>query len=87
MLLSACSTTNTVPILQKEQKTKLELTKPKPLKLTDVKWKIIEKDGKPFFVVDAEGYSILAKNFEELQNRLWLDHNIILKYQEYYEGK
>ena len=84
LMLSGCAgalNVMTTPM----KRTELNLTLPTPLELRAVKWTVIVVDDVPYFSVDGKNYEKLAKNIEDSQNRLYLQHVIIMKQKEFYE--
>jgi len=102
ILLSSCASAVKEISSYKIEKKKepLSLPAPSPLKLQDVDWVIITKDnadevfeklkadGKDYALFDLtdEGYEKLALNIADIRTALAMQQQIIISYQEYYEG-
>jgi len=72
---------------QSIERPKLGLTVPSPLELRPTQFKILKYEDKMYFALDTEGYENLSKNTEDIQNRLYVYHNIIKQQKEYYENR
>lgn len=83
-----------------KKKEPLSLPAPSPLELQDVKWVIITKDNAEevfeqlkadggdyaLFALTDKGYEQLALNIADIRTALSMQRQIIISYQEYYEG-
>jgi hypothetical protein len=83
-----------------KKKEPLSLPAPSPLELQDVKWVIITKDNAEevfeqlkadggdyaLFALTDKGYEQLALNIADIRTALTMQRQIIISYQEYYEG-
>ena len=83
-----------------KKKEPLSLPAPSPLELQDVKWVIITKDNAEevfeqlkadggdyaLFALTDKGYEQLALNIADIRTALAMQRQIIISYQEYYEG-
>ena len=83
-----------------KKKEPLSLPAPSPLELLDVKWVIITKDNAEevfeqlkadgndyaLFALTDKGYEQLALNIADIRTALTMQRQIIISYQEYYEG-
>ena len=102
LLSSGCSTISKLEVLAKPvERIKLNIEKPPVLDLNKVKFIIIKRKNveKVFSDLEAmgvdpvllglsdEGYEILAKNVEKMQNYIALQKDIIKSYKKYYEKK
>lgn len=82
VILTSCSTSViTKPI----ERATLDVEVPPPLKLRQIDWKVLKVDSSVYFTLTPKEFEDLSKNAEDVQNRLFLDYNIILKYKEFYE--
>lgn len=84
-----------------EERVRLNLADPTPLKARDIKWIIVTKDNvnEVFKELDSkgvdvvlfgltdEGYEQLALTMAELRNYIATQRSIIVKYKDYYEPK
>jgi nitrate reductase NapAB chaperone NapD len=85
LTLCACAGATPEPILQQDKKTQLEIAQT-PLTLENIQFQVMEKDGKLVIVMTLDEYAKLAKNMEDIQMRLHIDHVIINKQTEYYNN-
>ena len=83
LILTSCETLSvtTEPI----ERPKLEVSIPEPLKLRETEWTVLDVEDKTYFALDTKGFENLAKNAEDVQNRLHLQQKIIYSYKEFYE--
>lgn len=79
--LVGCKTTEVISL----EKTPLNLSVPKHLELEPIEWNVRIIDNDPYFMLNSENYESLARNTEQIQNRLYLFHQYIKEYKEYYE--
>ena len=101
LLLSGCSGVKTLEIFKKEvEREKLNLSKPTPLELENLKWIIINSKNaeEVFKKLEESGidpvlwgltdkdFELLAKNFARIRNQLKITNDLLDKYKEYYEG-
>ena len=101
LLLSGCSGVKTLEIFKKEvEREKLNLNKPTPLELENLKWIIItSKNAEEVFKrleesgidpvlwgLTDKDFELLAKNFARIRNQLKITNDLLDKYKEYYEG-
>ena len=101
LLLSGCSGVKTLEIFKKEvEREKLNLNKPTPLELENLKWIIINSKNaeEVFKKLEESGidpvlwgltdkdFELLAKNFARIRNQLKITNDLLDKYKEYYEG-
>lgn len=84
-----------------EERIKLNLADPPPLKARDIKWIIITRENVEqvfkeleekkidvaIFGLTDEGYEQLALTMAELRNYISTQRSIIIKYKDYYEPK
>ena len=84
-----------------EERVKLNLADPPPLKTRDIKWVIITRENAEhvfkeleskgvdvvIFGLTDEGYEQLALTMAELRNYVSTQRSIIIKYKDYYEPK
>ena len=102
LLLSGCSGVKKLSIFKEEVKRQeLNLEKPTPLQLEQIKWIIItsENADEVFKKMEEQGldpvlfgltdndYQLIAKNFAQIRNQLKITNDILDKYKEYYEPK
>jgi uroporphyrinogen-III synthase len=99
--LTSCSGVKQLSIFKQEVKRQeLNLEKPTPLQLEQIKWIIItsenaaevfkkmEEQGFPvLFGLTDNDYQLIAKNFAQIRNQLKITNDILDKYKEYYEPK
>ena len=100
LLLSGCSGVKTLEIFKKEvEREKLNLNKPTPLELENLKWIIINSKNaeEVFKKLEESGidpvlwgltdkdFELLAKNFARIRNQLKITNDLLDKYKEYYE--
>jgi len=101
LLLSGCSGVKTLEIFKTEvEREKLNLNKPTPLELENLKWIIINSNNaeEVFKKLEESGidpvlwgltdkdFELLAKNFARIRNQLKITNDLLDKYKEYYEG-
>ena len=102
ILLTNCSSVKQLSIFKQEvPRQKLDLQKPTPLQLEQIKWIIItsENANEVFKKMEEQGldpvlfgltdndYQLIAKNFAQIRNQLKITNDILDKYKEYYEPK
>ena len=100
--LTSCSGVKQLSIFKQEVKRQeLNLEKPTPLQLEQIKWIIItsENASEVFKKMEEQGldpvlfgltdndYQLIAKNFAQIRNQLKITNDILDKYKEYYEPK
>ena len=100
--LTNCSSIKQLSIFKEEVKRQeLNLDRPTPLQLEQIKWIIItsENANEVFKKMEEQGldpvlfgltdndYQLIAKNFAQIRNQLKLTNDILEKYKEYYEPK
>jgi len=100
LLLSGCSGVKTLEIFKTEvEREKLNLNKPTPLELENLKWIIINSNNaeEVFKKLEESGidpvlwgltdkdFELLAKNFARIRNQLKITNDLLDKYKEYYE--
>ena len=101
LLLSGCSGVKTLEIFKKEvEREKLNLDKPTPLELENLRWIIINSNNaeEVFKKLEESGidpvlwgltdkdFELFAKNFARIRNQLKITNDLLDKYKEYYEG-
>ena len=99
--LTSCSGVKKLEIFKEEvPRAKLNLEKPTPLELENLKWIIItsENADEVFKKLEEQGidpvlwgltdkdFEMLAKNFARIRNQLKITNDLLDKYKEYYEG-
>ena len=102
LLLSGCSGVKTLEIFKKEvEREKLNLDKPTPLELENLRWIIINSNNaeEVFKKLEESGidpvlwgltdkdFELLAKNFARIRNQMKITNDLLDKYKEYYEGE
>ena len=102
LLLSGCSGVKTLEIFKTEvEREKLDLKKPTPLELEQLRWIIITSENaeEVFKKLEEQGidpvlfgltdkdFELLAKNFARIRNQLKITNDLLDKYKEYYEPK
>ena len=100
--LTSCSGVKQLSIFKEEVKRQeLNLDKPTPLQLEQIKWIIItsENADEVFKKMEEQGldpvlfgltdndYQLIAKNFAQIRNQLKITNDILDKYKDYYEPK
>ena len=98
--LTNCSGVKQLSIFKEEVKRQeLNLEKPTPLQLEQIKWIIItsENADEVFKKMEEQGldpvlfgltdndYQLIAKNFAQIRNQLKITNDLLDKYKEYYE--
>ena len=101
IFLTNCSGVKTLEIFKKEvEREKLNLNKPTPLQLENLRWIIITSENaeEVFKKLEEQGidpvlwgltdkdFELLAKNFAQIRNQLKITNDLLDKYKEYYEG-
>ena len=100
LLLTGCSGVKQLEIFKKEvPREKLNLNKPTPLELENLRWIIITSENaeEVFKKLEEQGidpvlwgltdkdFELLAKNFAQIRNQLKITNDLLDKYKEYYE--
>ena len=100
--LTSCSGVKQLEIFKTEvEREKLNLKKPTPLELEQLRWIIItsenaeevfaklEKDGidPVLFGLTDKDFEMLAKNFAKIRNQLMQTNELLDQYKEYYESE
>mgnify|MGYP000226776241 FL=1 len=98
--LTSCSGVKQLSIFKEEVKRQeLNLDKPTPLQLEQIKWIIItsENADEVFKKMEEQGldpvlfgltdndYQLIAKNFAQIRNQLKITNDLLDKYKQYYE--
>ena len=98
--LTNCSGVKKLEIFKTEvEREKLNLNKPTPLELENLKWIIItsknaeevfkrlEEEGidPVLFGLTDKDFQLIAKNFAQIRNQLKITNDLLDKYKEYYE--
>jgi len=99
--LTSCSGVKQLEIFKKEvPREKLNLKKPTPLELENLRWIIITSNNaeEVFKKLEEQGidpvlwgltdkdFELLAKNFAQIRNQMKITNDLLDKYKEYYEG-
>ena len=99
--LTNCSGVKTLEIFKTEvEREKLNLDKPTPLELENLRWIIITSENaeEVFKKLEEQGidpvlwgltdkdFEMLAKNFARIRNQLKITNDLLDNYKEYYEG-
>ena len=99
--LTSCSGVKELTIFKKKvEREKLNIDKPTPLQLEQLRWIIITSENaeEVFKRLEEEGidpvlfgltdkdFQLLAKNFARIRNQLKITNDLLDKYKEYYEG-
>ncbi len=102
LLLTGCSSVKKLSIFKEEVKRQeLNLSKPTPLQLENIKWIIITSNNAEevfakmkeqgldpvLFGLTDKDYQLIAKNFAQIRNQLTITNELLDKYKEYYEPK
>jgi hypothetical protein len=102
LFLTNCSGVKLLSIFKEEVKRQeLNLDRPTPLQLEQIKWIIItsENADEVFKKMEEQGldpvlfgltdndYQLIAKNFAQIRNQLKITNDILDKYKDYYEPK
>ena len=100
MFLTNCSGVKPLEIFKQEvEREKLNLNKPTPLELDNLRWIIITSNNAEavFKKLEESGidpvlwgltdkdFELLAKNFARIRNQLKITNDLLDKYKEYYE--
>tara|TARA_Y100000385_G_scaffold7750_1_gene8255 strand:- start:558 stop:914 length:357 start_codon:yes stop_codon:yes gene_type:complete len=98
--ISGCSSVKKLEIFKEEvPRAKLNLEKPTPLELENLRWIIITSNNaeEVFKKLEEQGidpvlwgltdkdFELLAKNFARIRNQLKITNDLLDKYKEYYE--
>ena len=98
--LTSCSSVKKLEIFKTEvEREKLDLKKPTPLELEQLRWIIITSENaeEVFKKLEEQGidpvlwgltdkdFELLAKNFARIRNQLKVTNDLLDKYKEYYE--
>ena len=101
-MLTSCAGVKTFEIFKKEvPRENLNLEKPTPLELENLKWIIITSENaeEVFKKLEEQGidpvlwgltdkdFELLAKNFARIRNQLKITNDLLDNYKEYYEGE
>ena len=99
--LTSCSGVKELTIFKKKvEREKLNLNKPTPLQLEQLRWIIITSENaeEVFKRLEEEGidpvlfgltdkdFQLIAKNFAQIRNQLKITNDLLDKYKQYYEG-
>ena len=102
IFLTSCSGVKQLSIFKEEvPRAKLNLEKPTPLELENLRWIIITSNNaeEVFKKLEEQGidpvlwgltdkdFELLAKNFARIRNQLKITNDLLDKYKEYYEPK
>ena len=100
--LTSCSGVKKLTIFKEEvERQELNLEKPTPLQLENLRWIIItsENADEVFKKLEEQGidpvlwgltdkdFELLAKNFARIRNQLKITNDLLDQYKEYYEPK
>ena len=100
IFLTSCSGIKQLEIFKQEvPRANLNLEKPTPLQLENLRWIIITSDNaeEVFKKLEEQGidpvlwgltdkdFELLAKNFARIRNQLKITNDLLDKYKEYYE--
>jgi hypothetical protein len=100
IFLTSCSGVKQLSIFKEEvPRAKLNLEKPTPLELENLRWIIITSNNaeEVFKKLEEQGidpvlwgltdkdFELLAKNFARIRNQLKITNDLLDKYKEYYE--
>ena len=100
IFLTSCSGVKQLEIFKQEvEREKLNLNKPTPLELENLRWIIITSNNaeEVFKKLEEQGidpvlwgltdkdFELLAKNFAQIRNQLKITNDLLDKYKEYYE--
>ena len=99
--LTSCSNVKELQIFKKEvEREKLNLNKPTPLELENLRWIIITSNNAEevfkklegtrtlilyYVVLTDKDFELLTKNFAQIRNQLKITNDLLDKYKEYYE--
>ena len=98
--LTSCSSVKKLEIFKTEvEREKLDLKKPTPLELEQLRWIIITSENaeEVFKKLEEQGidpvlfgltdkdFELLAKKFDRIRNQLKITNDLLDKYKEYYE--
>ena len=101
IFLTSCAGVKQLEIFKQEvPREKLNLNKPTPLELENLRWIIITSENaeEVFKKLEEQGidpvlwgltdkdFELLAKNFAQIRNQLKITNDLLDKYKEYYEG-
>ena len=101
-VLTGCSGVKTLEIFKKEvPRENLNLDKPTPLELENLRWIIITSNNaeEVFKKLEEQGidpvlwgltdkdFELLSKNFARIRNQLKITNDLLDKYKEYYESE
>ena len=102
IFLTSCSGVKKLSIFKEEvPRAQLNLEKPTPLELENLKWIIITSENaeEVFKKLEEQGidpvlwgltdkdFELLAKNFARIRNQLKITNDLLDQYKEYYEPK
>ena len=102
LILTGCSGVKKLSIFKQEvPRANLNLDKPTPLQLENLKWIIITSENaeEVFKKLEEQGidpvlwgltdkdFELLAKNFARIRNQLKITNDLLEEYKEYYEPK
>ena len=102
IFLTNCAGVKTLEIFKKEvPREQLNLEKPTPLELENLRWIIITSENaeEVFKKLEEQGidpvlwgltdkdFEMLAKNFARIRNQLKITNDLLDQYKEYYEPK
>lgn len=86
MLMASCTPAikPVTVVTQETPRPKLEITKPEPIELKEVKI-TISKEGPIRFCLDEVSYKNLIYNWQEIRSYIEKQNEVIRSYKEYYE--
>ena len=102
LILTSCSGVKTLEIFKTEvEREKLNLEKPTPLELENLRWIIITSNNadEVFAKLEEQGidpvifgltdkdFELLSKNFARIRNQLKITNDLLDQYKEYYESE
>ncbi len=102
IFLTSCAGVKTLEIFKKEvPRENLNLDKPTPLELENLRWIIITSNNaeEVFKKLEEQGidpvlwgltdkdFELLSKNFARIRNQLKITNDLLDKYKEYYESE
>lgn len=85
LILSGCSSFTVMT--ESPERAELETSLPSPLELRRTNWRILKQNDNVYFSLNTENFQNLTRNIEDLQNRLFLQRNIIIEQREFYKNK
>ena len=81
LMLSGCASNKTVPIVEVIETQTIHPSKPDPITMLEVKWKIHYINGVAYYGLTTKHYENLSKNMSEIIRYITQQNEIIIFYR------